>query len=222
MSGRAIRVLIADDQDMVRTGFAMILEAAGGFEVVAQTDNGRDAVSKALHLRPDVCFFDVRMPQLDGLAATREVAGPGVANPLNVVVITTFDLDEYVYAALEAGAIGFLLKNSGPEMLIEAAKAAHRGESLISPAVTTRLIERFVAGRTGYREPGIDLTRRETEVLTAVASGLTNAEIAHQLHISLSTTKAHIANLMTKLGCRNRVELVIWAFRTGMAKPPPP
>ena len=211
-----IRVLIADDQDMVRAGFGMILAATDGIEVVGEADNGRDAVTKALHLRPDVCLFDIRMPELDGIAATREVAGPGVEDPLAVVIITTFDTDEYLRDALQAGATGFLLKNAGPELLIEAVRAAADGESLISPAVTTRLLAQLrPAERVVAAVPTEPLTDREDEVLDAVADGLTNAEIAETLHISLSTVKAHIASVMTKVDARNRVELVIWAYESG-------
>ena len=211
-----IRVLIADDQDMVRTGFSMILAATEGIEVVGEADNGRDAVTKARHLRPDVCLFDIRMPELDGIAATRELAGPAVADPLRIVIITTFDTDEYLQDALKAGATGFLLKNAGPELLIEAVRAAADGESLISPTMTTRLLAQFSStDRPGAAEPAEPLTEREFEVLDSVASGLTNAEIAETLHISLSTVKTHIASAMTKVGARNRVELVIWAYDSG-------
>lgn len=212
----SIRVLIADDQAMVRAGFKMILDATDGIEVVAEAANGREAVTQALHLRPDVCLLDVRMPELDGIEATRQLAGPQVDDPLKVVIITTFDLDDYVYGALQAGAIGFLLKNAGPELLIEAIRAAADGESLISPSITTRLLANM------SNQPGattvaseIDLTDREAEILSAVARGLTNAEIAEQHFISLGTAKSHVANLMTKLDARNRVELVIWAYETG-------
>lgn len=213
-----IRVLIADDQAMIRAGFRYILEAAGGIEVVGEADTGREAIAKALHLRPDVCLFDIRMPDLDGLEATRQVAGTGVADTPRVVIVTTFDLDDYVFGALEAGAVGFLLKNAGPEMLIEAVKAANDGESLVSPAITTRLLRHVVRPSLGTEpnQPASGaLTAREEEVLTAVAAGLTNAEIAERLHLSLSTAKAHVANLMNKIVARNRVELVIWAYQTG-------
>lgn len=211
-----IRVLIADDQDMVRTGFRMILDATDGIEVIGEADNGRDAVTKALHLRPDVCLFDIRMPELDGIEATREIAGSGVAEPLRVVIITTFDTDEYLHDALTAGATGFLLKNAGPQLLVEAVRAAADGESLISPTVTTRLLAEMGPNeRRRATEPVEALTDRELEVLDSVAEGLTNAEIAETLHISLSTVKAHIASLMTKLDARNRVELVIWAYDSG-------
>lgn len=207
-----IRVLIADDQDMVRAGFRMILDATDGIEVVGEVDNGRDAVTKALHLRPDVCLFDVRMPELDGIAATSIIAGPDVAEPLRVVVITTFDLDEYVFGALEAGAVGFLLKNAGPELLIAAVRAAADGDSLISPEITTRLLRHVVAPSTSTDRREHSLTDRELEVVAAVARGLSNAEVGEELHVSVSTVKAHVASAMTKLDARNRVELVIWAY----------
>ena len=199
---------------MVRAGFRMILDATDGIEVVGEADNGRDAVTKALHLQPDVCLFDIRMPELDGIEATRQLAGPDVVDPLKVVIITTFDLDDYIYGALQAGATGFLLKNAGPELLLEAVRAADNGETLISPAITGRLlanVTRLAATKTSR----VELTDREEEVLVEVARGLTNAEVADTLHVSLSTAKAHVANLMTKLEARNRVELVIWAYETG-------
>jgi len=212
-----IRVLIADDQDMVRAGFRMILDATEGIDVVGEADNGRDAVTQALHLRPDVCLFDIRMPELDGLAATKLIAGPDIDEPLKVVIITTFDLDEYVYGALQAGAIGFLLKNAGPEILIAAIRAAANGDSLISPEITTRLLDHVVVPNAPMPRSESPLTDRETEVVAAVARGLSNAEVAGELHVSLSTAKAHIASAMSKLGARNRVELVIWAYEHQVA-----
>lgn len=210
-----IRVLIADDQAMVRAGFRMMLDATDGIVVVGEADNGRDAVTQARHLRPDVCLFDVRMPEMDGIEATRLLAGADVVDPLKIVVITTFDLDDYVYGALQAGAIGFLLKNAGPELLIEAIRAAAAGDSLISPSVTTRLLENMAQhNQTEGSRPDVELTAREEEILLAVARGLTNAEIAEQHFISLGTAKSHVANLMAKLDARNRVELVIWAYET--------
>lgn len=211
-----IRVLIADDQDMVRAGFRLILSSTDGIEVVGEADNGRDAVAKAQHLRPDVCLFDIRMPELDGIEATRILAGPAVDEPMRVVIITTFDTDEYLHDALQAGAIGFLLKSSGPELLVEAVRAATDGESLISPRMTTRLLDQLSRPeRSTAAEPREPLTDRELEVLDAVAEGRTNAEVSDTLHISLSTVKAHIASLMSKVGARNRVELVIWAYDSG-------
>ena len=213
-----IRVLIADDQDMVRTGFRMILDATDGIDVVGEASDGREAVTKAQHLRPDVCLFDVRMPELDGIAATEMIAGADVDEPLKVVIITTFDLDEYVYGALRAGATGFLLKNAGPELLIAAIRAAADGDSLISPEITTRLLANVVAPQAAPSTTTSPLTERETEVVQCVAQGLGNAEVASELHVSLSTVKAHVAAAMTKLGARNRVELVIWAYEHGLAR----
>lgn len=202
---------------MVRAGFRMILDATEGITVVGEAANGRDAVTKALHLRPDVCLFDIRMPELDGIEATTVIAGPEVDAPLNVVIITTFDLDEYVYGALKAGAIGFLLKNAGPEFLIAAIRAASNGESLISPEITTRLLEHVVVPNAPIEAGENPLTERETEVIAAVARGLSNAEVAGELYVSVSTVKAHVASSMAKLGARNRVELVIWAYENQIA-----
>jgi DNA-binding NarL/FixJ family response regulator len=212
-----IRVLVADDQELVRTGLRMILDAQDGIEVVGEAADGRQAVTMARRLRPDVCLFDIRMPGLDGIEATKELAGPDVADPMAVVVVTTFDLDEYVYAALRAGARGFLLKDAGPEMLAQAVHAAAGGDALISPSITARLLDAF-AGAGPSRppvQPVEPLTDREEEVMAAVARGRTNREIADELYIALSTTKTHIASLMTKLGARNRVELAMWAYETG-------
>ena len=211
-----IRVVIADDQDLVRVGLRMILDAQDGIEVVGEAANGREAVDLARRLRPDVCLFDIRMPEMDGIEATRLLAGPEVAEPLAVVVITTFDLDEHVHGALKAGARGFLLKDAGPELLVQAMQAAAHGDALIAPSVTARLLETFSgpAGGAAPSEPIDPLTDREEEVLRTVARGRTNAEIADELHISLSTVKTHLASLMAKLGARNRVEIAIWAHET--------
>jgi DNA-binding NarL/FixJ family response regulator len=209
-----IRVLIADDQELVRTGLRIILDAQDGIEVVGEAVDGRHAVELARSMRPDVCLFDIRMPGVDGIEATRLLAGPGVENPMAVVVITTFDLDEYVYAALRAGARGFLLKDAGPALLAQAIRAAADGEALIAPNVTVRLLEAFAgAAATTEAPPPIEpLTTREEQVLATVARGLSNGEIAAELHITLSTVKTHLASLMAKLGVRNRVEIAIWAL----------
>jgi len=211
-----IRVLVADDQELVRTGLRMILDAQPGIQVVGEASNGREAVTLARQLRPDVCLFDIRMPELNGLEATRVLAGPAVEDPLAVVVITTFDLDEYVHGALKAGARGFLLKDAGPELLTQAVHAAANGEALIAPSVTVRLLAAFADLRTSepLRQPIEPLTAREEEVMVTVARGLTNAEIASELHISLSTVKTHLASLMNKLGARNRVEIAMWAYES--------
>jgi DNA-binding NarL/FixJ family response regulator len=212
-----IRVLVADDQEIVRTGLAMILDAQPDIEVVAQAADGRTAVALARQLRPDVCLLDIRMPDMDGIEATRQLAGPGVADPIAVVVITTFDLDEYVHGALKEGARGFLLKDAGPELLIQAIHAAADGDALIAPNVTVRLLAAFSESGTSQplAQPVMPLTTREEDVLVTVARGLTNTEIADELHISLSTVKTHMGALMNKLGARNRVELAMWAYETG-------
>ena len=216
-----IRVLIADDQDIVRAGLTMILEAQSDIDVVGEAVNGREAVTLARELRPDVCLFDIRMPQMDGIEATRQIAGPDVADPLAVVVITTFDLDEYVYGALKAGARGFLLKDAGPELLTQAIHAAAEGDALIAPSITARLLAAFVGSGVGEppAQPIEPLTSREEEILLAVARGWTNHEIAEQMHISISTVKTHIASLMSKLNARNRVEIAMWTYETGRIKP---
>lgn len=207
----SVRVLLADDQELIRVGLRMILDAQPDIEVVGEAVDGADAVALARSVQPDVCLFDIRMPVLDGLQATQALAGAQVAQPMPVVLITTFDLDEYVYEGLRAGARGFLLKNAGPALLTEAIHAAARGDALIDPKVTVRLISTFAGTGGAPAEPVTPLTEREEEVLAAVARGLGNGEIGAELHISLGTVKTHIASLMTKLGARNRVELAIWA-----------
>jgi DNA-binding NarL/FixJ family response regulator len=211
-----IRVLIADDQGIVRAGLSTILNGRPGIEVVGQAADGRAAVALARRLRPDVCLLDIRMPVLDGIEATRLLAGPDAADPIAVVVITTFDTDEYIYGALKAGARGFLLKGAEPDQLVQAIHAAVQGDALIDPAVTGRLLATFATSgpATTPAEPVNPLTDREEDVLGRVARGRTNAEIARELHISMSTVKFHLAGLTTKLGTRNRVELAMWAYQT--------
>ena len=213
----SIRVLVADDQDIVRAGLTMILDAQPGIEVVGAAADGREAVALARALRPDVCLFDIRMPEVDGIEVTRQLAGPDVEDPLAVVVITTFDLDEHVHGALKAGARGFLLKDAGPALLTQAIEAAAHGDALIAPSITARLLTAFAATHAGAppAQPVEPLTTREEEVLIPVAQGWTNSEIADDLHISLSTVKTHLASLMRKLHARNRVEIAMWAYEAG-------
>ncbi|MEH1165317.1 response regulator transcription factor [Micromonospora sp. CPCC 205539] len=205
-----IRVLIADDQAMVRTGFAMIIGAQSDMTVVGEAPDGVAAVELARRLRPDVVLLDIRMPRLDGLEALRLLAGPGVADPIRVVVVTTFDLDEYVHTALRNGACGFLLKDSGPALLVEAARAAVSGDALISPSITVRLLEHLSAPAPARDDAG--LSPRELDVVKLVARGLTNAEIATRLFIAVGTVKTHLASVQSKLPARNRVEIAAWAW----------
>ena len=199
-------------------GFRMILDAQDDIEVVADVADGVSAVSKARELRPDVCLLDIRMPGLDGLEVTRQLAGPDVTDPLKVVVVTTFDLDEYVHTALRNGASGFLLKDAGPALLIEAVRAADRGDALVSPQITVRLLKHFNGGavKPQAASPSEPLTPREMDVLKAVARGLTNTEIGAELFMSLSTVKTHLASVQSKIGARNRVESAAWAWRSGV------
>jgi DNA-binding NarL/FixJ family response regulator len=205
-----IRVLIADDQAMIRGGLRLILEDQPDISVVGEAADGAEAIRLARRLRPDVSLVDIRMPGKDGIDVTRAIAGPGVADPLRVVVVTTFDLDEYVYGALRSGAVGFVLKGASPALLVEAVRAAHAGDALISPQVTLRLLQRLApAGPPAAR---VSLSDREAEVVRAVARGRTNNEIAGELFISLSTVKSHLASIQDKLGVRNRVEIAAWAW----------
>jgi DNA-binding NarL/FixJ family response regulator len=205
-----IRVMIADDQAMVRTGFGMIIGAQPDMELVGEAADGVEAVAMARRLRPDVALFDIRMPKMDGLEALRLLAGPGVADPIKVVVVTTFDLDEYVHQALRGGAAGFLLKDSGPALLVEAVRAAVSGDALISPSITVRLLEHLSPPAPTGDDGG--LSPRELDVVKLAARGLTNAEIATRLFISVGTVKTHLGSVQTKLGARNRVEIAAWAW----------
>jgi DNA-binding NarL/FixJ family response regulator len=212
-----IRVLLADDQELVRAGFRMILETQADIEVVGEAGDGVDAVAATRRLRPDVVLMDIRMPNLDGLQATKQITATGSRS--RILILTTFDLDEYVYQALAAGASGFLLKNAPPEQLIHAARVVAAGDALLSPSITRRVIEQF----TQLPPPGTDvlkgLTDREREVLKLVARGMSNAEIAAQLFVSDATVKSHVAHLLAKLQLRDRVQAVVLAYESGLIRP---
>lgn len=209
------RVLLADDQAMVRGGFRLILDSQPDMVVVGEVADGIQAVALARQLRPDVCLVDIRMPGLDGIEVTHALAGPDVPDPLRVVIVTTFDIDEYVYGALRAGAVGFLLKDAGPALLIEAVRAASVGDALISPAITVRLLRHLALGKApDVGQPQTPLSERELEIVRSVAKGHTNNEIAAGLFISLSTVKTHIARIQDKLDVRNRVEIAAWAWES--------
>jgi DNA-binding NarL/FixJ family response regulator len=221
----SIGVLIADDQALVRTGFRMVLEVEDDIAVVGEAANGEQAVHSARRLKPDVVLMDIRMPELDGIGATRRIAsadtGQTGSRP-RVLILTTFDLDEYVYDALGAGASGFLIKDSPPEQLVSAIRVVAGGESLLAPSVTSRLIEQFARTRGRHLQPppSIDeLTSRELEVFTLIARGLSNAEIADALVVSDSTVKTHVARVLSKLGLRDRVQAVVLAYESGLVTP---
>ena len=217
------RVLVADDQELVRTGFAMILRAAG-IPVVGQAANGREAVALARDLHPDVVLMDIRMPEMDGLEATRTIlANPPIEGPTaRIIILTTFDVDGYVYDALVAGASGFLLKDVSAPHLANAVRLVMTGDALLAPAITRRLVEQH-SGRASKSAASVGrlrfLTPRELDILTVVASGLSNNEIAQQLNLSESTVKTHVSNVLTKLGVRDRVQAVVLAYETGLVSP---
>ncbi|MEU9233404.1 response regulator transcription factor [Streptomyces subrutilus] len=212
-----IRVVVAEDQSAVRAGLVLILRSAGGIEVVGEAADGEEAVRLARELRPDLVLMDVQMPRLDGVSATREVVGDGLAD---VLVLTTFDLDEYVFGALRAGAAGFLLKNAEAAELVEAVRTVARGEGLIAPAVTRRLIAEFAAPARPARQaapPALEtLTRREREVLSCLGAGLSNAEIAVRLDMAEATAKTHVSRLLSKLELRSRVQAAVLAQELGL------
>ncbi|MFE3455329.1 response regulator [Nonomuraea sp. NPDC059194] len=219
-----IRVLIADDQGMVRTGFTVFLGSQPDIEVVGEAADGKEAIERAAELKPDVVLMDVRMPVMDGLEATRRLmaAGEAAANETKVLILTTFDLDDYVYEALRAGASGFLLKDASAAQLAEAVRVVAAGEALIAPAVTKRLIHEF-ARLGGPRAPSVkrlaELTERETEVLTLIAQGLSNQEIADRLVVAEQTVKTHVGRVLTKLDLRDRAQAIVYAYETGLVRP---
>lgn len=216
-----IRVVLVDDQAVARRGFRAILESEGDIEVVGEAADGRSGVDTARRERPDVVLMDVRMPFMDGLEATRLLAGEGVDDPIDVLVVTTFDLDEYVFTALREGAVGFLLKDTDPDELVGAVRTVAAGNGLVAPEVTRRLIAEFARSRAEPRgqPPGYDrLTDREREVLQAVAHGLSNREIAERLHLGETTVKTHLQGVLRKLQLRDRVQAVIYAYQHGLVR----
>jgi DNA-binding NarL/FixJ family response regulator len=217
-----IRVAIADDQPLVRAGFATMVSYAADLDLVGEADNGTDAVEVAKRVRPDVFLLDIRMPGLDGLEATRRITGDPELTGTRIVMLTTFDLDDYVYEALRSGASGFLLKDARPEDILNAVRVVAAGEALLAPSVTRRLIERFAAQPSPIGHPPTalaQLTERESEVLVLVAQGHSNAEIASRLYISLFTAKTHVSRILTKLDARDRAQLVMLAYETGVVIP---
>jgi len=216
-----IRVAVADDQALVRSGFAVLLRSAADLEVVGEAGNGQEAVDLVAASRPDIVLMDIRMPEMDGIEATRLIAASGVDT--RILILTTFDLDEYVFGALRAGASGFLLKDTPPEQLVAAIHVIADGEALLSPSITRRVISEFVKG-TGPQPQAqfprlADLTARELEVMKAIARGLSNAEIAKELFVSETTVKTHVARILMKLGLRDRVQAVVLAYEAGVVQP---
>ena len=221
-AGDALRVLLVDDQALMRTGFKMILESEPDITVVGEAADGAQGVDLARSLRPDVVLMDIRMPRMDGVEATRLLAGADAPDPLRVLVLTTFDLDEYVYAALRAGASGFLLKDAPPEELIHAVRVVAGGDGLLAPSVTARLLAEFAHRPDPAAPPPAaleSLTAREREVLGLVAKGMSNAEIAAELFVGETTVKTHVGRLLTKLGLRDRVQAVVLAYESGLVRP---
>jgi DNA-binding NarL/FixJ family response regulator len=216
-----IRVLLADDQALVRTGFHMILDNAPDMEVVGEADDGERAVARTLELQPDVVLMDIRMPDVDGVEATRRICASERTSGTRVLILTTFDLDEYVYAALHAGASGFLLKDTLAADLLSAIRVVARGEAVVAPTVTRRLLERYVGKGSQPKAPATSLntlTEREREVLTLIAGGLTNAEIAARLYLGEGTVKTHVHRILTKLALRDRVQAVVYAYESGLVR----
>jgi DNA-binding NarL/FixJ family response regulator len=217
-----VKVLIADDQALVRTGFRMILDAEDDVEVTGEAADGLEAIAAARSERPDVILMDVRMPNMNGIEATRRLVDKDDVDPIRVLILTTFDLDEYVYDALRAGASGFLLKDAPPEDLVQAVRVVARGEGLIAPSITKRLIEEIAQRPPQHTAPPEalrSLTQRELEVLQLVARGLSNQEIAKELFVSETTVKTHVGRVLMKLGVRDRVQAVVLAYESGIVRP---
>lgn len=217
-----IRVVLADDQELVRAGFRVLIESAPDIEVVGEAGDGEEVVTVVAREQPDVVLMDIRMPNVDGLGATRRIRALRSTNEVRILILTTFDLDEYVHEALRAGASGFLLKDASPTALLDAIRVLYEGDALLAPSVTRRLIEEFArSARSDRRPPSAleTLTTREREVLSLVAGGLSNAEIANELVVSPSTSKTHVSRVMAKLNARDRAQLVMIAYETGLVKP---
>jgi DNA-binding NarL/FixJ family response regulator len=217
-----IRVLVADDQALVRAGFVALLDAQDGITVVAEADTGTAALAAARELRPDIVLMDIRMPEMDGLAATRAIAADPALAEVRVVVLTTFELDEYVFEAMRTGASGFLVKHTEPAELVRAVRVVADGEALLSPSVTRRLVSEFAARTKQSAGPSpalAELTSREREVMALVAEGLTNAEIGERLFMSPATARTHVSRILTKLGARDRTQLVVMAYESGLVRP---
>jgi DNA-binding NarL/FixJ family response regulator len=217
-----IRVLVADDQALVRAGFVALLDAQDGIAVIAEADTGTAALTVARELRPEVVLMDIRMPEMDGLAATRAIAADPALGKVRVVVLTTFELDEYVFEAMRAGASGFLVKHTEPAELVRAVRVVAEGEALLSPSVTRRLVSEFAARTKQPARPSTalaELTSREREVMALVAEGLTNAEIGERLFMSPATARTHVSRILTKLGARDRTQLVVMAYESGLVRP---
>ncbi|GAA2482020.1 response regulator transcription factor [Streptomyces thermolineatus] len=218
-----VRVLLVDDQPLLRTGFRMILEAEGDLVVVGEAGDGRQAVDQVRALQPDVVLMDIRMPRMDGVEATRQITGPERDGPAKVLVLTTFDLDEYVVEALRAGASGFLLKDAPAQELVQAIRVVAAGDAMLAPSVTRRLLDKYAGilptGTDELPQSVRSLTEREVEVLRLVAKGLSNAEIAAELFVSETTVKTHVGHVLTKLGLRDRVQAAVYAYESGLVRP---
>jgi DNA-binding NarL/FixJ family response regulator len=216
----SVRVLIADDQQLVRTGFRLILESEGDIEVVGEAANGQEAVALTRQYQPDVVLMDIRMPELDGIEATRQLTDPSDGPPTRVLILTTFDLDEYVFDSLRAGASGFLLKDVAASQLAAGVRMVATGDALLSPTITRRLIEQFITSKPVASPPGLGkLTPRELEIFQLMAKGMSNTEIGNALFIGETTVKTHVTRLMMKLEVRDRVQAVVLAYETGIVKP---
>jgi DNA-binding NarL/FixJ family response regulator len=221
-AGRRIRVLLVDDEALVRNGLRWMLDSADDIEVVGEATNGGEAVDEALRLRPDIVLMDIRMPGLDGISATRRMVAAAGRHAPKIIVLTTFDFEKHVYEALRAGASGFLLKDAEPERLLDGLRVVARGETLLAPTVTRRLVEHFTAAprrHSALRAELMELTEREVELLTLLAHGLSNAELAERVGLTEATVKTHLSSVFAKLGLKSRIQAVVLAYETGLVEP---